>query len=175
GNSVGTRSFDINITLMGKSETERVEIAHDLNNLIIQTNSFESEIIFDDEPEWIYYGHFAQMAELTELQTDNYTTTITFICSDPRGYGEQQEISLPESPAIIEVAGSQSTSPIIHAIATDDLTSLSFATDDDYIFLGADIDPDTGQTAVKMYENVLSDRANDMTLWDGIGQSNITW
>ncbi|HEM0680051.1 TPA: phage tail protein, partial [Listeria monocytogenes] len=66
-------------------------------------------------------------------------------------------------------------SPIIHAIATDDLTSLSFATDDDYIFLGADIDPDTGQTAVKMYENVLSDRANDMTLWDGIGQSNITW
>ncbi|MCB2484327.1 phage tail family protein, partial [Listeria monocytogenes] len=129
GNSVGTRSFDINITLMGKSEAERVEIAHDLSNLIIQTNSFENEIIFDDEPEWVYYGHFAQMAELTELQTDNYTTTITFVCSDPRAYGEQREITVSESPAIIEVEGSQLTSPIIHAIATEDLTSLSFATD----------------------------------------------
>lgn len=175
GNNVGVGSFSIDVSILAESEQERVQIFHYLNNLIIQTNSIENEIIFSDDSAWKYYGHFEQMADLEEIQTVGYTTTLTFVCSDPRGYGEQKTIDFTQQTEIVKVEGSQDTYPIIRAIATDDLTSAGFVFEDGYMYIGSDVDPDTNQTPRKPYANVLSDRMNDITLWQGLGTTQVTW
>src|SRR5699024_5373045 len=78
-----------------------------VNVLITPDSDRELGVIFGEEPDIIYYGHFENIPDpqpLTDTSWD-YATTLSFVASDPRGFYNQ------ESEVVDMSSGSLSFTP----------------------------------------------------------------
>ncbi|RFU61206.1 distal tail protein Dit [Peribacillus glennii] len=168
GNNIGERTITIDITLLCGRQREQNDKKRLLANMTIHQNAFEGELYFDQEPEWVYYGYFSGVGEWVELTGYDLQTSLTFTCSDPLRYGDH--ITVPITGTRIEFTpkGEQTIFPVIRGIATKDNTMVAVTTRDRYVYVGGELDADSGEAPLKEYETVLHDPATDIALWERV-------
>lgn len=171
GNSYGSKQIDIDVTIIADSNEERAAMLHDLASLFLQTGSSEYPMIFGNEPDYTYYGHFTSISVPQRLsQTDtNASMTLSFVCSDPAAYGEQKSLSIASSPQSITAEGGIKTYPILSCMLKKDVTKIAVADQGgNYIYLGNDIDPDTGGSPIDNEPRILHDECTSLAPWSAV-------
>lgn len=167
GNNNSSISFSIDITILGDTRQERINNTRIAANWLFQIDNYqEYEMIFDEEPDKSYYGHFTGAPTIAEL-SDWGTTTLTFTCSDPFAYKEQVNTdAFTSSPVTLSVNSQVPTKPIINVEVNSDITSLALTnSNNDYIFLGSPVDLDQGQTQANKTPLVFMDPMTDSSSW----------
>ncbi|WP_150284164.1 distal tail protein Dit [Rummeliibacillus sp. TYF-LIM-RU47] len=168
GNTIGERFIAISITILASTRREQEDKRRALENYIIQDTNVEKELYFDDMPDWVYYGSFSEIGDYSRLQGYDLQTTLTFTCSDPYRYGEQEQIQVDGSTLLLTPKGEQETYPIFGAIAKQNLTEIGVSTKDQYVYAGGQVNVETGETIVEKYETVFHDTAQNLGLWQRV-------
>lgn len=178
GNSYGQKAVDLEVTIQADSERDRVQKFHALSTLIMQTGDDEYPMVFSDEAEYTYYGHFSAVSKPERIsQTSHWAKfTLTFSCSDPKGYGEYESINLTSNPISLTPNGTAECYPIITCMPKKDVTKIAITDEDGhYIYLGAEVDPDTGDAPIDKEPLVLHDPCNTLATWTSIDKNNLTF
>lgn len=178
GLNIGARSFQLECTVKADTEAERVERMHTIANLIMATCSDEQAIIFDDEPDTTYYGHFHDTADVDRLATGQTygKFTLMFTCSDPKGYKAQITQEITDLPFTFTPITDADTYPILTLVAGEELQTVAVTDqDDEYIFLGSTVDDETGDatTITNTEPLILNDPCNTLANWTSLTSSTI--
>ncbi|MDD9147821.1 phage tail family protein [Sporolactobacillus sp. CQH2019] len=166
GTSIGHRIILVDIKIVASSNEERNTLAHNIANWLMDTADQDDELIFDDEADKDYYGHFATDSQITRSLYSG-AATLEFHCSDPFSYKEQVDTGIyTSSPVALPVSGQVPTKPIINVKVNADITSLALTNSkNDYLFLGSTIDPDQGQAPANKTPAVFGDPMTDSSIW----------
>lgn len=175
GTSVGNRTFDVDIEIQADSHIERNALTHDIANWLMPIDNAEFDLIFDDDSAYTYY---ATVTNADDIERSLYKgrATITFVCSDPLGYGEYISEDFTSNPFEITPGGDAECYPIFTCIPKTEVTKIAITDEDgNYIYIGGDVDPDTGETPVDKEPLVLHDQCNSLADWEVITSSNLTF
>lgn len=161
GNDMGVREFQIDVTLIGSTDTDLFQKARDVAKWLIDDQ--EQPLVFDAEPDKTYYAIFTGQTNLDTLFSVG-STTLTFICPDPYAYGPEYETEpITFSPFSFTPTGTEKTSPVIVAEFTQPSTYFSIATQDQYIHIGQ---PDgADETTLPREEIMIDDDCTSTTNW----------
>ncbi|EPR7326196.1 distal tail protein Dit [Listeria innocua] len=174
GPNIGERTIEIQIQILADSLDDLSEKASEVADWLMQTDNIERSLTIDEDRDKVYFGRFEGTTDI-ERRLYNGLVTLNFVCSDPHAYYEQQDMKLKQGSTELHVQGSQPTRPIINAVLKEDITSLSIATRDKYVYLGDGVDPDTGETPVKPSEIIINDPMNDLTRWTPVTKEELTF
>ncbi|PJN90547.1 distal tail protein Dit [Bacillus sp. mrc49] len=178
GNSFGKKQFDIEVTLKADSENDRAKKLRILSNLIIQTGDAEYPMVFSDDSEWTYYGHFTGISQPERISKTSHwvSFTISFGCSDPKGYGVYEKNNMNKNPITLTPNGAAESYPIFTCLPKKPVTKIAITDQDgDYVYIGSEVDPDTGDTNIDLEPLVLHDPCNTLATWTSINSSNLTF
>nr|DAL94695.1 MAG TPA: distal tail protein [Caudoviricetes sp.] len=180
GNSWEEREFDIDITIPANSEAERVEKIHNMADLFIQTAFGEFPMVFDDDSDFTYYGHFTTLPEPARVAANSNnsdeTATLVFMCSDPMAYGLQQTITIDKNPFTFTPDGGAECYPVFTCIPHGDVTKIAVSDQDgNYVYVGEDVDPDNNSQPIDNEPRKVWDYCNTFgTGWTSFNQSSST-
>ena len=174
GMSFGSKTFQIPITIKASSKEEYNSKSRALVNILITPNdNSELGVVFGEEPDIIYYGHFENIPDpqpLTETSWD-YSTTLSFVASDPRGFYNQE-------PEIVDMSsGSVSFTPKGTAFSDPEITIIPKNGAKPLTQFGYTINRNEKTTAglssntIKMFDTkpaVFIDEMNDTANWKQI-------
>jgi predicted phage tail component-like protein len=178
GNSYGQKIFEIDVIIKASNASEQAQKIQDLTNLVMTFGTGEYPMVFSNISEYTYYGHFNNISTPEEIiETSHWMkSTLTFACSDPKGYGEYESNDMTQNPMTITPNGKAECYPIFTCLPNKDIKKIA-VTDEDgtYVFIGADIDPGTGQEDINKEPLVFHDTCNDLSKWTKITSTNLTW
>lgn len=178
GNSYGQLIFNIDVTIMADSEEDRVKKMHDLASLMMMTGSEEYPMVFSDDDQYTYYGHFSAISTPERIsQNSNWAKfTLTFSCSDPKGYGKYEQYDMTQNPTLIMPNGNAECYPIFTCLPKKNVTKIAITDENGtYVYLGTEVDPDTGDSPIDKEPLVLHDQCNTLAPWTAVTQSNLTF
>lgn len=178
GNSYGKLIFEIDVTLKANDARDRAEKLHDLANLFMTFGDGEWPMIFSNDAEYTYYGHFTNISMPQKFLEGHpwVKFTLTFACSDPKGYGEYESYDITENPILITPNGTAECYPIFTCIPKKDITKIAITDEEgNYVFIGADVDPDTGDEPINKEPLVFHDPCNTLATWTTVTQSSLTF
>ncbi|MGE6611866.1 distal tail protein Dit [Peribacillus sp. NPDC076916] len=177
GNNYGQRVFDIEITIKAQSESERVQKIHRLAELAMTFGDGEFPMNFGDESDITFYGHFTNVTIPERIERTHWAQcTLTFACSDPKGYGEYENHDMLSNPTTISPNGTAECYPIFTCLPKKDVTKIAITDEEgNYVYLGAEVDPDTGDSPINKEPLVLHDPCNTLATWTEITKSNLTF
>jgi predicted phage tail component-like protein len=175
GNSYGQKIFQIDITIMKEDSKRLIQKIHQLTELVMTFGDGEYPMIFSDDPEYTYYGHFTGVS--TPDKIGGYATcTLTFACSDPKGYGEYQQKDMTKNPITIYPAGNGECYPIFTCLPKKAVTKIAITDENGtYAYVGADVDPDTGDEPIDKEPLVLHDACNTLATWTEVTNATLTF
>lgn len=178
GNSYGQKIFEIDITIKAKDTTELAQKIHDLTEVVMTFGSEEYPMVFSNDSAYTYYGHFSSMSTPEKIiETSAWArSTLTFACSDPKGYGEYITNDMTSNPVAITPQGTSECYPVFTCLPKKDVKKIA-VTDEDgtYVFIGADVDPDTGQEDINKEPLVFHDECTTLSTWTQVTTSTLTW
>ncbi|WEG14158.1 phage tail family protein [Pullulanibacillus sp. KACC 23026] len=178
GVSISSKPIEIDATLIADSDRDRMMKAYTLADLFLQYTDDEYPMIFSPISEYTYYGHFTNLPALQRIAQNETSGALTllFTCSDPKAYGEQQEIQITNNPFTVTPNGTTDCYPIFTCLPHADVTKIAVTDQDgNYAYVGSEVDPDTGGTAIDNEPQILHDYCNDLSPWQTITQSNLTF
>ncbi|WP_078428761.1 distal tail protein Dit [Alkalihalobacterium alkalinitrilicum] len=120
-------------------------------------------LIFDDEPNRIYYAVVENTLEDFEEFVTLRKGTITFICPDPYKYGQSYQLNFQNDAITLLNEGTAETYPIIEATAKEDVTFLQVAKENEYMMIGRQLD--AGIQPQDREELVMHDTLTTTTGW----------
>jgi predicted phage tail component-like protein len=177
-NSYGQKVITVDVTLKADDSRDRTQKYQALSHLFIQLGSNEFPLIFSDESEYTYYAHVSNVGQPQRLMPGSswVTFTITFSCSDPKAYGEYQNIPLHSNPATILPKGEAECYPIFTCMPNKDVTKIAITDQNGvYVYVGSDVDPDSQDSPVDNEPLILRDFCNDLGPWTQVTSSNLTF
>jgi predicted phage tail component-like protein len=169
GNSYGKKVFEIDITIKAENSTERNQKIHELSNLVITFGSGEYPMIFSNDSDYTYYGHFSNISTPERISQNSSWAkcTLTFSCSDPKGYGEHQQNDMTQNPITIFPEGTAECYPVFTCIPKKDVTKIAITDENGtYVYVGSEVDPDTGDSPIDKEPLVLHDPCNTLVYLD---------
>jgi len=170
-----SKPIPVDIEIVADSHEQRNELVHQIAEWLKPVEDNEFELIFDDEQDFVYYAHVSNIAEITRSLYKG-RTTITFTCSDPKAYGEYISQEITENPATIMPDGIDECYPIFTCIPQKDESIIAVSDEEgNYVYIGEDVDPDTGAAPIDKEPRILHDNCNTLANWDNITSSNITF
>lgn len=178
GNSYGQRVDEIDIIIPADSNEEASKKFHDLATAFITLGDDEYPMVYSDESEWEYYGHFSSITKPERISQASCWTkcTLTFSCSDPKGYGEYQQHDITTSPITITPDGTAECYPVFTCIPKKDVTKIAVVDqDENYVYVGSDVDPDTGESPVDLEPRVFHDDCATMANWLSLTNETLTF
>ncbi|MEC5268275.1 phage tail family protein [Heyndrickxia coagulans] len=178
GNSYGQRIDELDIIIPADSDEEASKKFHDLAAVFISLGDDEYPMVYSDESEWEYYGHFSSITkpERIDQASSWYKCTLTFSCSDPKGYGEYQQHDITANPITITPDGTAECYPVFTCIPKKDVTKIAVVDqDENYVYVGADVDPDTGDSPVDLEPLVFHDYCSTMATWLSLTPETLTF
>ncbi|MCU7525658.1 MAG: hypothetical protein HF308_14365 [Ignavibacteria bacterium] len=159
GTDVGVRQLDIPVLIESKDFAELKTMTEDLAAWLV--TSEPKELIFDDEPNRIYYavvdGTF-DPEEIVRVGAGN----ITFICPDPYKYGVDK-ISKFTNTGIVNVNGTATSEPVTTVTVSQDTTFVAISNGDDVNMIGMPME--VQQTAVSPLERKFSNDMGSLAGW----------
>ncbi|AJH77480.1 distal tail protein Dit [Heyndrickxia coagulans] len=175
GTNVKNRTFVVDVEIVAGSHTQRIDLIHQISDWLMPVDDAEFDLIFDDEQDFTYYAHVSNITEVTRSLYKG-KASITFSCSDPKGYGEYQQHDMTTNPITITPDGTAECYPIFTCMPKKDVTKIAITDEDgNYVYLGADVDPDTGDAPIDKEPLVFHDTCNTLANWTAINSSNITF
>lgn len=166
GNDIGSRTITAKIALLCKSQEELNDRKLYIDNLFIKDEAAEFPLVFDEDPLWTYYVHFAGRTDFESTGAIyEVATTLTFTCSVPYKYGRQIDTNISSNVHRFTPLGQQKTYPIFSAIAKRDTTWCGLSTTSEFLYVGGKVNVETGEIATTIYNLVLTDTAQNMALW----------
>jgi predicted phage tail component-like protein len=178
GNSYGKLIFEIDVTLKADDARDRAQKLHDLAALFTTFGSGEWPMIFSNDAEYTYYGHFTNISLPQKILEGHpwVKFTLTFACSDPKGYGAYESHDMTENPIIITPNGTAECYPIFTCIPRKDVTYITITDqDENYVFIGENVDPDTGSMPIDKEPLVFHDTCGTMANWETVTQETLTF
>ncbi|MEY8731956.1 hypothetical protein AB9M92_06720 [Peribacillus frigoritolerans] len=129
-------------------------------------------MFFSDESDYTYYGHFSGVSKPERISGTSHWArfTFTFSCSDPNGYREYETTDMLSNPTTISPNGTAECYPIFTCLPKKDVTKIAITDEDgNYVYLGADVDPDTGDSPIRIKGHLDGIRcASHLTTRDAI-------
>lgn len=165
GNNIGARAITLEVTLSCKTQDELNDRKLYLNNLVITDAPSEKPLVLDTDSLWTYYGQFTEMNDYELINGYTEKVTLTFTCSVPYKYGRQIDTNISSNVHRFTPLGQQKTYPIFSAIAKRDTTWCGLSTTDQFLYIGGKVNVETGEIATTLYSPVLTDTAQNMSLW----------
>ena len=174
GISYGTKTFQIPITIKADSKEQYNARARALANLIIMPdNQSETSIVFGEEPDIVYYGHFENIPDpqpLTDTGWD-YGMTLSFVATDPRGFfnTKNEVVDMSHGEINLIPKGTAYADPVITIKPKDGakpLTQFGYT-----INAGEKVTAGLSTNSIKMFDTkpaVFIDEMNDMGNWQQI-------
>lgn len=174
GVSYGSKSFQIPITVLATDKEILNERLRTLANVVINPSSKkETSIVFGEEPDIVYYGHFENISEPVPLNETawDHSVTLTFVASDPRGFynSENEQVDLSSGNVTFTPRGTAFADPIITIEPKKDakpLTQFGYTINkNEKVMVGNSTD------SVKMFDEkpvVFSDKMESMNQWERI-------
>lgn len=178
GNSYGQKVFQIDITIPAESDTERISKYHDISDLVVTFGSGEWPMIFTSDPDYTYYGHFSGVSVPEEIIPTSHwrTCTLTFSCSDPKGYGKYTTKNMKTNPITIVPEGRSESSPIFTCMPKKEVKKIAISDEyGTYVYVGGEVDPDEGITPIDNEPMVLNDPCNTLATWTSLTNSTVTF
>lgn len=131
GNDYGELTFTIPATIMAFDHTSFNIIVENIRAMLTADSrnpGIEYPIIFGDRPNVKYYGHWAQVSDPTFLTPNDWQASIqlTFICSRPYGYLNQQDVELKYPDQSIMPSGNATTYPTYKVHLNQDIYGIGF-------------------------------------------------
>lgn len=176
GTAFGSKKIDVDCTMKAETEEERAEMIHELGNLFFDDSNDEYDLILSDEPQYAYHAHVSAISTPERISNNSsYSTfTITFVCSKPFAYGEQQKQVITEDVFEFAPVGEAPTYPVFTIIPNTDVSNIAIADNEgSYVFLGQDENTESETTAVNMEPQILNDACNTLDTWTKITQESM--
>lgn len=139
----------------------------------------EYPLVFGDLPDVTFYAHVTQISDPEQLNdgVPDWSSTITFVCSDPRGFLEQQQFDAPDTTITMPVAGNTPVGAIIVATFHNDLKTFTVVKDTgeksaEFVQLGgdSDLDGDTSGSGGDNTHVLVDDPCTTLSTWTKISQ-----
>jgi predicted phage tail component-like protein len=168
GNSYGQKIFNIEVTIKAKDSTDLTSRLQDLTEIVVATGDDEYPMQFSTDPGYTHYGHFTAVSAPERITRNSAwrRVVLTFACSDPKGYGDYITYDLESNPKSIVPLGKSECYPVFTCMPKNNISKIAVTDEDgNYVFLGAGVDPDTGDTVQNLEPRVFTDAANDLNLW----------
>lgn len=178
GTSHSAKKIDIDCVMKAETEEERAEMIHELGNLFFDDSNDEFDLILSDEPQYAYHAHVAAISTPERISnTSSYSSfTITFTCSKPFAYGEQQSETITEDVYELTPDGEAPTYPVFTIIPNTDVTNIAISDDSgSYVFLGQDENTESQTTIVNKEPQILNDACNTLDTWTKLTQETMTF
>lgn len=176
GNSYGQKIYEIEVTIPADNSTQFNDKLHELTDIFMNADDLEYPMQFSNDPGYTYYGHFTTISKPEVIVRNSAwrRVVLTFSCSDPKGYGAYINNDIITNPANILPLGRSECYPIFTCIPKKDVTKIAVSDEDgNYVYLGADIDPEEGDVQ-NLEPRVFSDVTNDLTLWTPVTKPTFT-
>ncbi|MCA1058121.1 phage tail family protein [Rossellomorea aquimaris] len=150
------------ITINGKDRYDVRRLEEDLADWLITSDS--KPLIFDDEPDRIYYAVVDGSLDIEDMARFG-KGTITFICADPNKYGEYHGNLYTNftSPILLRNNGTESTPPSFRFVLSKPTSFLDIIGDEDYMRIGQPVSVD--ETPFNKYTRLLTGNGENMTGW----------
>ena len=140
----------------------------------------EYPLIFGDLPDVTFYAHITQISDPEQMNDGvaDWSSTITFVCSDPRGFLEQQDFDVPDTTAVLPVKGNTPVGSIIVATFNNDVKTFTVVKDTgeqstEFVQLGGDndVDGDTSGSGNDKVRLLVDDPCTTLSTWTKITQN----
>ena len=156
------RTLEVDYTITASTRQELREKIGELNAIFDVSEPVP--IVFDDEPEYTYYG----IPESTEEKTEFirvHQGTITFVCPDPHKYGLEKEALFPSDVVSLDYGGTTPGDPVFELEVLQPVTFALIQNDDEeYIMAGHVVNLEE-QEPVAKEQLIFWSEANTLTGW----------
>lgn len=173
GNAYGAKTWTIEVQFLAETNQDYNDEIHRLADYLIRPNDNgkEYEMIFGDEPDVTYYGSFTAIPEAAQIQdlVNDSQLSLTFMASDPQGYGKQIEVPVTSEPFDFKPKGTGLIYPVYTLIPKHDIYELGVGFDqnmtDGYIAAGYSIDASEAGSIADNNPVLVDDPCNTMATW----------
>ncbi|BAM46355.1 distal tail protein Dit [Amphibacillus xylanus] len=155
------RTINVPVLLLADDLSDLQKVKEDLANWLIHDEP--KELIFNDEPDRVYYAVVSGSLDLDELVYSGQGI-ITFLCPDPFKYGHEKTIHFPSDQVIVENNGTAEADPIFELTATKKSTFAMISNGEDYNLIGQPSDVDVEQ--VDSEEILINERGETLSEWN---------
>lgn len=173
GNGYGAKTFTIDVQFLAETNDDYNDAVHNLAAYLIRPHDqgAEYEMVFGDEPDVTYYGTFTAIPEATQIQetVNDSQLTLTFVASDPQGYGPQQTVGVDAEPFTFTPEGTGLAYPVYTMVPKNDVYEIGVAFGEDetdgYIAAGYSIDASEATAVADNNPMLVNDPANTLATW----------
>jgi predicted phage tail component-like protein len=164
---IDPKLLEVPVLIMADSFSDLQKLKEDLAMWLVTDTP--QELIFDDEPDRIYYAAVDDSLDLDELVRWGQGV-IRFLCPDPYKYGAEHTYIIPSGTNIfdIENTGTAEAEPKLKITVNQDITFLAVVRDDNFIMIGKPQD-EVSETKKQPLEVVMED---DMATTSGWTSAN---
>lgn len=157
---MGIRTISIPINIYYQTSAELQKIKEEMADWLITDEP--KELIFDDEPDRVYYAKIDNTISDLEEMIRFGRGTITFICPDPYKYGSELVAEFPSDVVLLRNNGTADTPPIFELEVKEPVTYAMIQNqDDEYMMIGKPYDITEQQPFLK--EEKIYDKIGDST------------
>lgn len=158
---VGPRQLEVPVLIEANNFSTLQKLKEDLAAWLVTDEP--QELIFDDEPDRIYYAVVDGSLDLDELVYFGQGN-ITFICPDPYKYGPKKSMPLdPTNPIVLAYKGTAPGKPIFRFTVTQPSTMIEYTNGEEYMAIGQ---PDSVDSApYHPYTSILVDELQSTVGW----------
>lgn len=127
------------------------------------TTNEPKPLVFDDQPDRIYYAMLLGSLEPEEIVRVGYVD-VKFICPDPYKYGPEKVVEPSSDTFIVENNGTAETYPIITLTANEPTTFAMVSNSEEYMMVGRPYNIEKEQPFQK-YQRIFTDDASSLVGW----------
>lgn len=177
GTSLGGKKFELEVSLLTESESDRVYTLRELANVLTQTaDGDEYPLIFSDEPDVTWWVHPTSTSMPERLNRSSAVSfTMSFTCSEGVGYQTKEEIQLTEETTVYTPKGNTTTRPVLTLTTDSNLSKIGVANGDEYVYLGAGFDAENQDAPINLKPRILNDPCNTLATWTKLNDANLTF
>lgn len=150
----------VNIRIEHTPDMDLHKVKEDLAEWLITKS--EVELIFDDEPDRIYFAAVDGGLNLKEF-VDTGRGSFNFLCPDPYKYGPLKMAILPAETVSIENKGTADTYPLFRAKVKQPIVHLDFVSDQGYMRIGEPVS--VRETPFEREQIIFDDNMATTTGW----------
>jgi predicted phage tail component-like protein len=152
---IDPKLLEVPVLIMADSFSDLQKLKEDLAMWLVTDTP--QELIFDDEPDRIYYAVVDGSLDLDELVRWGQGV-IRFICPDPYKYGAEHTYIIPNGQDIFDIdnPGTADAEPKFKITLNEDVTFLSIVRDDSFMMVGKPLD-EVNETPKQELEVILED------------------
>lgn len=177
GTSLGGKKFELDVSLLTESESDRVYTLRELANVLTQTaDGDEYPLIFSDEPDVTWWVHPTSTSMPERLNRSSAVSfTMSFSCAEGVGYQTKEEIQLTKETTTYTPKGNTTTRPVLTLTTESNLSKIGVANGDEYVYLGAGFDAENQDAPINLKPRILNDPCNTLATWTKLNDANLTF